>query len=232
MILQRYQRGKLHFLAYPAWYEAGIVHGFTGADFDFSSGNHQCYSDFCEEFAVSGLVSLKQVHGVEILDFRTRKQEFEMGSEPEADGMIVSASSDVRVAYGIRTADCMPIIVRDGDTLILVHAGWRGLAGGILERALSLVSSDAEILIGPCAGAIRYQVGADVIAAFGGRASYAESSGTKSFLLDLPGTAAGIAQGRQVLDCGICTLSQEAFHSHRRDQDAGRNLCFVVPQIA
>jgi YfiH family protein len=133
----------------------------------------------------------------------------------EADGHAVAAPT---VAAMVLTADCTPVVLGADGAVAALHAGWRGLAAGVLEegvRALREVGGRGEVvaLVGPCAGACCYEVGEEVHTAFGG----AHRNGR---LIDLRAIAherllaAGVAQVR---DERACTICDERFFSHRRE---------------
>ena len=121
------------------------------------------------------------------------------------------------------TADCLPIAIAGPDAVAMVHAGWRGLAGGVIAegvRAVSGLSAGGALAaaIGPGAGPCCYEVGEDVHAAFS-----ADGPGVRRGRnLDLKAIAqrqlerAGVDQ---VYDVGLCTICSEdsLFFSHRRD---------------
>jgi len=163
---------------------------------------------------------------------------------PEADA-IVSLRPGPPVA--IVTADCVPILVAAGDVVAAVHAGWRGLARGVVTRALDVVVSRAGdaspvAVIGPHIGPCCYEVDAPVLDGLGAR-----------FVDDLPEALAPSRPGHHRLDLGLlarrellragldgadvaglsgaCTFCDaEHFHSYRRDgRRAGRLVHFVSP---
>jgi hypothetical protein len=127
------------------------------------------------------------------------------------------------VAPIVLVADCLPIALAAPGAVAMVHAGWRGLAGGVVDegvRALRALGAPGAVTaaIGPGAGGCCYEVGEEVHAAF---AQHGEDvhDGRK---LDLKAIArrdleaAGVAE---VHDVGLCTLCAEPglFFSHRRD---------------
>jgi YfiH family protein len=133
----------------------------------------------------------------------------------KADGHAVGTPG---VAAMVLTADCTPVALGAHGAVAALHAGWRGLAAGVLEegvRALREVGGRGEVvaLVGPCAGACCYEVGEEVHAAFGG----AHRNGG---LIDLRAIAherllaAGVAQVR---DAQACTICDERFFSYRRE---------------
>jgi YfiH family protein len=129
-----------------------------------------------------------------------------------------------KVGTMVLVADCLPVVLGAGGAVAALHAGWRGLAGGVLEegvRALRELGGAGEIaaIVGPGAGPCCYEVGEEVHAAFGG----AHRQGLN---LDLPAlarerlVAAGVAH---VEDVGVCTICDERLFSHRREGSlAGR----------
>jgi YfiH family protein len=139
----------------------------------------------------------------------------------EADGHAVAIPG---VAAMVLTADCIPVVLGADGAVAALHAGWRGLAAGVLEegvRALREVGGTGKMvaIVGPCAGACCYEVGEEVHAAFGG----AHREGR---LIDLRAIAhecllaAGVAE---VGDVAACTICDERYFSYRREgAQAGR----------
>jgi YfiH family protein len=143
-----------------------------------------------------------------------------------ADGHAVAAPG---VAAMVLAADCLPVVLGARGAVAAVHAGWRGLAAGVLEqgvRALREVGGIGEIVavVGPGAGACCYEVGEEVHMAFG-------EAHRKGALIDLRAIAhdrlraAGVAD---VLDVSACTVCDERFFSHRREGPrAGRQAALA-----
>jgi len=105
---------------------------------------------------------LRQVHGIAVAG-KTNE-----GFEPAADAAYTTAGSEV---LAILTADCMPVLFAsdDGEEIAAAHAGWRGLGGGVLEATVgAFVAAPAHIVawMGPCIGAVSYEVGDEVREAF------------------------------------------------------------------
>jgi YfiH family protein len=148
----------------------------------------------------------------------------------EADGQATAASG---LGVLVLTADCLPVALGSSGAVAIVHAGWRGLAAGVLEegvRALRELGGEGDLVavIGPGAGPCCYEVGEEVHAAFGGAHRIQSSP---------PGTPPGrnidlkaIARDRllaagasEVRDVGACTICEERFFSYRREgAHAGR----------
>lgn len=172
---------------------------------------------------------LRQVHGRSVLRLPLAASP---GSEaPEADASFTTRPG---VACLIQVADCLPVLLAapDGRGVAAAHAGWRGLAGGVLEatvEALAAASgcppSALEAWLGPCIGPRRFEVGADVLEGFGldpqsPHPRFAPQPGGK-WLADLAGLARVrlVALGLQRIDGGHwCTVEDDSsFFSHRRD---------------
>lgn len=162
------------------------------------------------------LVGGHQVHGTVVQRVRTGAQ---TGDAVQADGQ-ATALHDVGVM--VLTADCLPVALGTTGAVAMIHAGWRGLAAGVLEegvRALEELDGGDEIvaIIGPGAGPCCYEVGDEVHSALGG-AHRIESPPTRR--IDLKAIArerllaAGVADVRDIAACTIC---DERYFSHRRE---------------
>lgn len=169
---------------------------------------------------------LYQVHGTDVVRFDNPFQE-----EPLADASVTSKRQQV---LAVLTADCLPVLFCNaaGTEIAAAHAGWRGLAAGVLEETVAAMQSAPETVmawLGPAAGAERYEVGEEVRQAFLSADEQAESAFTPTrpghFLIDLYALArirlqkAGVAN---IHGGGFCTLSDIRFYSHRREQRTGR----------
>jgi YfiH family protein len=141
------------------------------------------------------------------------------GAFPQADGQ---ATALPEVACVVLTADCMPVALASPGAVAMVHAGWRGLAAGVLEEGVRAVrelgGSGGPLVaaIGPCAGGCCYEVGDDVRAALG-----LEPLGAPA-TIDLAAVARerlGAAGVDAVHDVGMCTMCSDPslLFSHRRD---------------
>jgi YfiH family protein len=153
----------------------------------------------------------RQVHGIDVQALR----------EPP-DGSLHKETADGHatrlrgVATTVFVADCLPVALSTGDGVAMLHAGWRGLAAGILERGVAVLRGlgargDLAAAIGPGAGPCCYEAGDEVHAAVG------HSAGRT---VDLKAAAAErlrAAGAGTVHDSGICTICDERFFSHRRD---------------
>lgn len=145
----------------------------------------------------------------------------------------------------VMTADCLPLLIcnKDGSKVAAIHAGWRGLANGVVEATLQAMGkplSDLLVWLGPAIGPLKFEVGEDVFTAFTERMPETEASFTAykegKWLADLYGIAKvklGLLGVAQIYGGEFCTYTQEAlFFSYRRDKGkTGRmiSLIWIAP---
>lgn len=184
---------------------------------------------------------LRQVHGTRVWRFHAG----DAVQDVEADAAVTSVPGEVLV---VLTADCLPILLcaADGSEVAAVHAGWRGLAAGIVERSIAAMRTPpGRVLawIGPAAGPARYEVDAAVrdpfVAGDPGAAAAFAPTHPGHWLCDLPRLA---TMRLQRLGVGVvhggrhCTISDpQRFYSHRRDGRSGRMASLIwlaAPGIA
>ena len=188
---------------------------------------------------------LRQVHGTRVLDLdradapaaarhagRPSPGSSPLDQPPAADGSVTSRPGRPCV---ILTADCLPVLLCDtlGTRVGAVHAGWRGLAGGVLESAVRCMGVDpVQILawIGPGIGQGAYEVGGEVLEQFAATdrdavQCFAATSNGR-WQADLHGLARRLLQNagvRAIHGAGWCThTDSERFFSHRREAPCGR----------
>lgn len=161
-------------------------------------------------------------------------------AEPLADAAVTAATG---VVLAILTADCLPVVFAsvDGNEVGAAHAGWRGLASGVLENTVAAMDTDASRIIawlGPAAGPQAYEIGQEVFDAFVSHdprtASAFVATRPGHWKVDLYALArlrlanAGVMQ---VFGGGLCTISDpQRFYSHRRDARSGRMATLVWMQ--
>jgi copper oxidase (laccase) domain-containing protein len=227
-------RGGVAALGFRPWFERGIEHGFTLKPADFSAQAGEGWRGaLVQAHGVQGLRTLNQVHGSGIVV--TRGGAAGDGTEePEGDAFIIEQAPPTRLIWGIKTADCAPILVVAGRHRALIHAGWRGLARGIIAAVLERLPADerVECIIGPCAGPEGYEVGREVINALGPAARVVSPS-SEAVYLDVAATAhalIGVARpNASVWRTSLNTVIEPCWHSFRRDRTAaGRSLGFFV----
>jgi YfiH family protein len=167
---------------------------------------------------------IRQVHGARVL--RRDDPGQASGAAPaaeleEADGQ---ATGRPGIAPIVLTADCLPIVVAGEGAVAVLHAGWRGLADGVIAEGITALrdlvgAAELAAAIGPGAGSCCYEVGEEVHARF----AALDGAARRGRNLDLKAIAraqletAGVSQ---VHDVGLCTICSppELFFSHRRDR--------------
>lgn len=179
---------------------------------------------------------LRQVHGV---DVHRADDAPPSDRVPEADAAVGNGGQ----VLAILTADCLPVLLcsDDGGVIGAAHAGWRGLAAGVLEatvQAMPVQPSRVLAWLGPAAGPQAYEVGGEVRSAFVDRDPQAgtafRSTRAGHWLCDLYALArqrlAAVGVTR-VHGGGLCTISDpQRFYSHRRDGRSGRMASLIWSQ--
>lgn len=170
---------------------------------------------------------LRQVHGTTVADLDA---EGTGAIEPVADASVTRRPGVVSV---VRTADCLPVIfaAADGSAVAAAHAGWRGLAAGVLESTVQMLAARAtpgvrlRAWLGPAIGPAHFEVGEEVRDAFlagdAGAALAFERGRADRWMCDLYQLARRRLEALGIADVsggGFCTYADEArFFSHRRD---------------
>lgn len=180
---------------------------------------------------VGGLAFIRQVHGATVARFPN-------DGSPEADGSVTDQKG---LFLAIETADCLPVFVVDPVARLVgaAHAGWRGTARRVVRatiremESLGAVGGRLRAALGPCIGPCCYEVGPDVLHAFGKEARFFSPGAPGKWRFDLRASnraqliEAGVDPGH-IEDAPWCTKCREdLFHSYRRDgPNAGRMVSF------
>lgn len=173
---------------------------------------------------------LRQVHGARVVALPA-------GAGAEADAAWTDRPG---VVCAVLTADCLPVLMTDDDGTVVAaaHAGWRGLAAGVLEAtvaALPVPPARLRAWLGPAIGPTAFEVGPEVRAAFlqqdrGDATAFRAGRGDR-WWADLP-----VLARRRLLRCGVgridggtwCTVSEPGrWYSHRRDGRSGRMASLI-----
>ncbi|MGH1493605.1 MAG: polyphenol oxidase family protein [Acidimicrobiales bacterium] len=165
---------------------------------------------------------VRQVHGTTVLEVNEPGQH----AGAEADGLLTTS---LGTAIAVTTADCAPVVLLAERGVAVVHAGWRGLLGGIIEEAASRLSTLAGApigsLLGPCIAPAAYEFGRhdldQVVARFGPAVESVTESGSPA--LDVPAAVAlaCVRAGWPGPERPACT-SDPRWYSHRTRADRGR----------
>lgn len=160
--------------------------------------------------------SIRQVHGDTVVTVG------ESGIAGDGDGLVTESN---RLPLAIATADCLPVVIEGDRSVALVHAGWRGVAAGVIRSGVEamqlLGDTPRRAAIGPSIGPCCFEVGDEVVEAIGGSAT-TTNAGTQS--VDLWSAAATQLEGLRVWRSNICTFTDPAYHSFRRDATSNRQV--------
>ncbi len=192
-------------------------------------------------------VWLHLVHGRHVLRLRAG------GPEHPTTPADAAWTTDAGVVCQVTAADCMPVLfaLRDGSAVAAAHAGWRGLAAGVLEATVQAVCAGTgaapgalQAWLGPCIGPQAFEVGADVLQAFGCNpvantdsrfVRRARSDGAVRWLADLSALATQRLQAcgvGRITPSGLCTVgSASRFFSFRRDARTGRLAAAIWREV-
>lgn len=163
---------------------------------------------------------LRQMHGTRVHHAPS------VGDEVEADAVWTDVPG---VAIAVTTADCIPIVIADGasDLVAVIHCGWRGAVGGVIEatlRELPVEANDLRAWLGPAICGRCYEVGSDVYESAmtwpDGARTFSPTGVAGKWLFDLPAYAAGRLKAAGVDEAcrsNACTFHEDRFFSYRRD---------------
>jgi YfiH family protein len=175
-------------------------------------------------------VWLNQTHSTDVVNIHQQAS-----NVIDADGAFTDVANRV---CAVMTADCLPVLLCNaaGTKVAAVHAGWRGLANGILEQALTQFDDDVLAWLGPAIGPSAFEVGGDVLQAFcdvDSRAIDAFTSGANegkwlANIYQLATQRLHRAGVKEVASSNLCTYSDaQRFYSYRRDGVTGRQATFI-----
>ncbi len=226
-------QGLWSYISFPPLEASGIFHGFVTRPRSLSCEEGGAIENAILAFPLDPYILMNQEHGDAVHVIRD-------GERPSAgDGLLLLEKN---VAGIIKTADCLPVILYSLSMpmVAVVHAGWKGTALGIAQKAARQMAAigpkkqEIGALIGPGIGPCCYNVGEDVAGIF-------EAAGFEgpviqrregSLFLDLKAANTQMlkAEGvKEIYDVGLCTFCREdLFYSARRDKGQGRQINFVL----
>ncbi len=226
-------------LCVDTWYERGLFHGFFTAEMPKNLSSLEVSSS-----KVVPISLLKQVHGTNIYPISSSITL----SPISADGWIGNLEFKKPILVGIKTADCIPVLLYSNshNFFAALHCGWRGSVAGILISALKAFlkygesPQRVEIALGPGASRECYEIGEDMVLNLNIEAKtnphiFPETIIKKDekyyfdikVLLCKQAIEYGVPKDNIVVS-NICTICSSRFHSYRRDaKNAGRNLTLI-----
>ncbi len=247
-----YPRGVIERSELLAGLAPGVIHGFSTRQGGVSTGRHGTLNlsgsagddpanvaENLRRLAAAGgfeldrLVRVRQVHGARVVSAARA------GPDVEADALWTTREDDA-VVVAVHTADCVPVLLADraGRAVAAVHAGWRGVVGGVLPATVAALGSvgvravDLVAAVGPCIEQAAFEVGPEVAERFPSPVVRTGPSGR-------PHVDLVAAVRLQLLGCGLpgaaiervggCThANPERYFSYRRDgAGMGQHLSFI-----
>lgn len=184
-------------------------------------------------------VYLNQVHGCAVV----RLTATDLRADAPLHTADASLTTEPGIACAAQVADCLPVLFAapQARAVAAAHAGWRGLAGGVLEATLAAICEaasceprDVRTWLGACIGPTAFEVGADVLAAFDAAPDTArfKAHAPGKWLADLPALARDRLQRAGVTEIAGgrgCTVSDASrFFSFRRDRVTGRMAALIA----
>jgi hypothetical protein len=233
--------GTLKYFASPALAKPGITHAFScrcGAPLE---SMRRLSGRVIEAFNLSALLMARQVHGTEVLSYDGDMASLDEYWKRPFDAIITSTE---KLAIGVRTADCAPVLLAaPGKAVAAVHGGWKGILAGIIGKTVAKMLDSYQIdpagivaAIGPHIRSCCYEVGPDVAGLYAERFGEAVLKPGKSSRprLDLE-AAVRLNLQNAGLECEnihavqLCTSClPEWFFSYRRDgRPTGRQVNFI-----
>lgn len=151
------------------------------------------------------------------------------GNLGAADGIITQTRM---LPVAVATADCVPVVIVGMRSRAIVHAGWRGVAAGIVGTALRVMYEGGDpprrAVLGPHIGACCYEVGSDVVDAIGG---YGARTSAGFLSVDLASAIRDQLEGIEVENEQMCTMHDPRFHSYREDATEKRQMAVAwIPE--
>ena len=221
----------------------GVYHAFLGKDPVEGRGRRMRLREVFS-LPAEAVGTLKQVHSASVLSFDPGDGDVSRGWKREGDALWTDTPG---TGVGVHTADCVPILLahREIPFAAAIHAGWRGLAAGIVEKTVhALAARFGDVAVGgivaaagPCARGCCYEVGGETAEALhglpGGPGYLRRGKAPGKWTADLQGIAlaalsnAGI-RSVQAEAAGGCTICSPLFHSFRREKSlTARQLGFI-----
>lgn len=238
--LERFERGAIPLWRFPGLDVPGLTVAVTSREGGVSTGPYGSFNlgphvddsppavamnalMLSSAFGGEGVTFVNHVHGNAVVESSL------VTPNTEADAIVVRVGDR---ATGIRVADCVPIAIIDRRqrVCVVVHAGWRGLAAGVIERAVSTVRvepSDLVAVVGPSISHAAYQVGSEVIAQHKDFFRHSAPDVGDRFKLDLRAVTttqlarAGVRDDQQWFSLDV-TDGGERFFSDRAERPCGR----------
>ncbi len=163
--------------------------------------------------------TINQIHGEQVLWTSIP------GVLGDADGLV---TAELGLPLAVRTADCVPVVVETAASIGLVHAGWRGVAAGVVAQMIDTMAGEGHepirASIGPHIGSCCFEVGDEVVEALGG---YDQTTRWGTTSVSLKDAIAGQLPDMDLEVIDVCTFEDTRFASYRRDATSRRQVTVV-----
>ncbi|MCX7965256.1 MAG: peptidoglycan editing factor PgeF [Syntrophorhabdaceae bacterium] len=224
--------GRWSYFYVPEIEKKGLQHGFFTISSPDTTRLNDDGKEFLKTFFLKDFITLHQEHGDTIHIIR-------YGERPKkGDGLILTQK---QIACIIKTADCLPVILYDPTESIasIIHAGWRGTAKKITEKAVHIMkdleckTSNIEAILGPSVNSCCYNVGKEVYSIFmeNGFSEHIFKKENDALFLSLREANKEILKKEGVFkihDVQICTFCTDGlFYSYRRGDRNKRQINFI-----
>ena len=166
---------------------------------------------------------VNQVHGASIAVAHSA------GNVAQADGILTRVAM---LPIAVSVADCVPVVIVGTDSIAVVHAGWRGVAAGVVGNALRAMNASEDrvrgAVLGPHIGPCCFEVGSEVVEAIGG---YATTTSKGSLSVDLASAIRDQLDGVEIESESVCTMHDDRFYSYRRNATPKRQMAVAwIPE--
>lgn len=201
---------------------------------------HTVFKSLMNRMGLEHLVFLNQVHGIDGLVVSSSNKDHPSFAT-DGDYLI---TNQPRMGLGVVTADCIPVVCYDREqhAIGIAHAGWRGVVKGVVPEMIRAMAheygtqvQDIDVIIGPCARACCYQVGADFLQNIPSEdRPYSIQERSGSLYCDLVVCLRrqlerlGIDARAITADQALCTICNTQFNSYRRDGGKARQMTVVT----
>lgn len=185
-----------------------------------SDGEEPTRAALSAELAISpDWATINQMHGAQVLWANAP------GVVGDADGLV---TTQLGLPLAVRTADCVPVVVETAAAVGLVHAGWRGVAAGVVPEMIDTMRRKGQepvrASIGPHIGPCCFEVGDEVVEALGG---YDQTTRWGTTSVSLKDAIADQLPDMDLEVIDVCTFEDTRFASYRRDATPRRQVTVV-----
>ena len=192
-----------------------MIDSFSECKIAFTDKSDDDLASILHVLGVDKYAYMNQTHSSEVLKINT-------GGIYQSDGIYTSFN---KIALVVKTADCMPILIKNNNFIAAVHAGWRGIKKNIIELTLNRLGNGGEIYIGPHAKSCCYEVKSDVAKYF---KKYIIAKNSRNYL-DMASHVIDTAKkyNYSINTINSCTICNDNFYSFRENRTKNRQFGII-----